>query len=481
MGQVTKSGEHVPEADETAADDAMGAPQEHQPRAETIDDGRGVIAADDGGACLPDGKAAPDHRDVDDDTASAKGREDSVGDGDAREDDNDADGGSETEDAEDLRASSALDAGEQVALADLGDVDSSDADGCDADDGSDVADVALGEVRLDGSWIEAAPRPFSETISPFAALVLAAGLHASVLLPFSSLSATARLGAGGDDLQSISVDIITVERAALATGKNRSAEPTQALRGPAAETSGRDVASVAQDDQAESVASNSGAQTLKSAASAQTAAAPLRLRETQETPAEDAVVSAKRVGETRDGLDADEANDADTDTETAGRVVEGADGVVENATSKTDDAENWQPQKPVAVDSAGAAASEAAEEGGGQRLAALTDGDGARSASLAAGIIAKAYGAEIVKSLHQLEQYLNLVNRERKSAVRGRVELILTIDGDGRARDVKVVKSSGQPSLDRIAQKDIEAFRFPVPPPALSVSVRTYRLPITYR
>ena len=87
----------------------------------------------------------------------------------------------------------------------------------------------------------------------------------------------------------------------------------------------------------------------------------------------------------------------------------------------------------------------------------------------------------MVKALASLQQHLQRMNNDRDVRSRGKVELMLTIDGDGRPELIRILSSSGDASLDRLAIADVNGFRFPPAPADLPVGLRTYRLPITYR
>ncbi|HOW99837.1 MAG TPA: energy transducer TonB, partial [Deltaproteobacteria bacterium] len=65
----------------------------------------------------------------------------------------------------------------------------------------------------------------------------------------------------------------------------------------------------------------------------------------------------------------------------------------------------------------------------------------------------------------------------RRRGIEGSVDVRLTIDGTGRASDVRVVKTSGAGILDRASVQTIRGCSFP-PPPAESV---TLPITITFR
>jgi len=65
----------------------------------------------------------------------------------------------------------------------------------------------------------------------------------------------------------------------------------------------------------------------------------------------------------------------------------------------------------------------------------------------------------------------------RRRGIEGSVDVRLTIDGTGRASDVRVVKTSGAGILDRASVQTIRGCSFP-PPPAESI---TLPITITFR
>lgn len=65
--------------------------------------------------------------------------------------------------------------------------------------------------------------------------------------------------------------------------------------------------------------------------------------------------------------------------------------------------------------------------------------------------------------------------------VRGTVKLAFAIAPDGRLEALRVVRSSGTAKIDATAIEAVKAARFPPPPPGLSLAQRSYEIPYVFR
>jgi protein TonB len=76
-----------------------------------------------------------------------------------------------------------------------------------------------------------------------------------------------------------------------------------------------------------------------------------------------------------------------------------------------------------------------------------------------------------------------LASRKPKGiyGLRGEVAIEFTIAGTGEVSHAKVVRSSGQPTLDEAALAAVAGTRFPAPPSGLSAAQLTYRIPYYFR
>jgi len=356
----------------------------------------------------------------------------------------------------------------------------SDSDGDGDGDLSDLAGV-LENTRLEGGWLTEARRPAIETLRPHLALIAALTLHAGLAAAALTTMTSARLGADGVDLSSISVEIVSVDRL---DGRSGDAAKVKASPSQRPET---DQPGANQD----AIASRARAD------SAQRRAAPAKpVPEAASQPAPvkpDIALTVKP----QDQPDAD-MTVAPRRSKTPSRVVTAKPEATSRPRQDRTQNENKRKQQPrepetankaTKPDSVTSAASTPSKSSLAQKQGGRVRGredERANAARLAAakravGRKAKAYGQKLLKSLSQLEQFLQTTNAQRGSRRAGQVVLMLTIGVGGRARNVSVARSSGQPGLDRLALTDVTAFRFPQPPSELSPARRTFRLPITYR
>lgn len=400
------------------------------------------------------------------------------------------------------------------------------ANGEDATALDNASDDALGQLTLDGSWRDGPPLLRIETYRFPVSLSVAVIVHAALLLATGGSTATARLGAGGADRDSISVDVVSQNQLA-ALSRSRARKATRGMRGPLAPAPGSETASEASKAQADSKASPVEAQqkppaepklpvAKKADAEAPEPEAPKPETAKAETALPEKATPAKaekqpdvkphpdntEVARAEPALrpaTAPEANTSETPKSQQEPKPEPAQAKpakpaqpeaaakaepppkVRETTPVPSPSEKTK-QKVASANSAPTQSSAAATAGGApSQEAATKTPDAAAAARLAAGRLAKDYSGKVVRSLSGLEVYLNRSNRARQSRLKGAVLLLLTIGYDGLAKRVRVVRSSGEPELDRQAVRDISRFQFPPAPEGLSARQRTYRLPITYR
>ncbi|MGF1650834.1 MAG: energy transducer TonB [Hyphomicrobiaceae bacterium] len=320
-----------------------------------------------------------------------------------------------------------------------------------------------------------------QTFTTLTALAIATLAHCALIAAAVwSIERTAplRLGAGGDDLAALSVEVVSIvrdwrARASLAPGVEAAA-PDTAL---AAQLGGVEQAAPA--DAAEAASSTMALSEDRSSRDPRSAEPSI---DEDRQPAVE-TRTAMNVAES-DARNAEIAAAMET-----GRVhpVE-PDRAAEQPTRETETAETPKTERHQTSEPApqlASSASAANRIGGASSVSDEPDDevreDATAAARLAAGARAEAYGAEIVRSLTSLQGHLERQSRQRRSTYRGRVEVRWTVAVNGRAEAIEIVASSGNPALDRIAVTDLAAFSFPAPPPELSPTFRTYRMPIVYR
>ncbi|KPL66774.1 hypothetical protein SZ64_00840 [Erythrobacter sp. SG61-1L] len=92
----------------------------------------------------------------------------------------------------------------------------------------------------------------------------------------------------------------------------------------------------------------------------------------------------------------------------------------------------------------------------------------------------EAYGAEVHRWIERRKSYpANLAAR----GLQGTVTVAFQIDRRGRlSGPVRIVATSGEPALDRLARQQIEAASpFPRPPATSTWKRRSFTMPLTYR
>jgi protein TonB len=330
-------------------------------------------------------------------------------------------------------------------------------------------DVPLGEVRLDDAWREEPNRPVIERFRPALGLTAAVVLHGAIAVAgyasFASISD--RIGGGGSDELSISVELITRE-ALDAVRASRQPQPNASARtptAPLAPTAG------AEREQSASQETQDGAPpepTDPPAKRPEQPTAPI-VAKPAEAPAPDAIAVAPARGR---------ANLAD----------EAADPISEPPEKQPETETPEAMPKPTRSQAASQAqdAREASAKGGAvsrslRVTSALPTASRPAQAARAAGQAARGYAAELVKALVRLEDHLQDSSNSRQRRLRGRVELLLRLGRDGQIEQLRVARSSGNAALDNQAIRDVGTFRFPSPPSLLTAGQRTFRLPITYR
>ncbi len=407
-----------------------------------------------------------------------------------------------------------------------------------------VTEATLGALRLDGGWRQRIALPLAEQTRLPIALTAAIALHAGIMIWAGGSKATAQLGAGGDDFRSLEVGLIAASELSRAR-QGRARSPAQsASPGPAAKTPGSDKTRAASSAQADAQASRGAQAASRQAAqpprtsqqqankaqsdpvkqSAPSQAAPqlrpLALLTPTPAPSQPATPEKPRpqapqkqppepADETpalRPAMPPPDTAKAPTDPSqqpaqpppqtdktpppaNPTQTAKTAEPIAQNSPPRPNPPKPEPPAQLKTPDNDAAAspssaprAQSAATQAGGGQNAQTADEPAARaSARLAAGKVAQAYNAELVKSLAGLEGFLNATSRTRDSRLRGQVIVLLTIGNDGRAEDVSISKSSGLARLDKLAVEDLSRFQFPRAPAALSRAQRTYTLPITYR
>lgn len=358
-----------------------------------------------------------------------------------------------------------------ASTADVDEAASTDGPDGDALTAPDVVEAAdLGAVRLDADLLVEPKRPVIERIRAPLALIFAAGIHAGLLMGLGGTSAPPELGAGGDDTLSISVEVVSVTEFVQGSRLIDGKQQPRASRGFAATQAGAETNSDSSEAQAESRLRIQEASGRAGAVEPSTATIPLPPDEKPDLD-EPTLQAAER-----------EADQVETTDQTEPPPVE-AEHPSTNAEEKpaAESTEGSQSAEVASFSSAPSDESAASRLGGGTGAPTDSPLEASGAARLAAGLTAKAFGADVIKSLAELEAHLNAANRERGSTARGNVRLRLTIGPDGLAERITVQQSSGEASLDQRAIQDIARFRFPPAPASLTASQRTYTLPISYR
>jgi protein TonB len=135
-----------------------------------------------------------------------------------------------------------------------------------------------------------------------------------------------------------------------------------------------------------------------------------------------------------------------------------------------------QPEsQPEAADPSRASeASEASDEGGSAaRGIDAIDTSGQQAAAASAGI-ANEYAKTIIETLARRKP-------RAIAGVRGTVRISFTVGQSGEVREARISRSSGQKVLDEAALSAVRSAKFPVPPPALANGNLSYEVPYIFR
>lgn len=133
-----------------------------------------------------------------------------------------------------------------------------------------------------------------------------------------------------------------------------------------------------------------------------------------------------------------------------------------------------QPESESAAPSQASEASEAADEGGASaRGMDVVESPGQQAAAASPGI-ANEYAKAVIETLAR--------RKPRATAgVRGTVRISFTVGQSGEVREAHVLRSSGQRVLDEAALAAVLGAKFPAPPPALSQANLNYEVPYIFR
>lgn len=339
-----------------------------------------------------------------------------------------------------------------------------------SDETLETDETPLGDIRLDDAWREEPNRPIIEHCRLPIGITMAVALHVGIAVAgyASVVGISERIGAGGRDESSISVELITREaldairaREAAKDAATKLAASTAAL----APVTGSDQA---QRDQSEAQDGAPPTRSQPPKPASQRAAAPIVAK----PEASDETATIRIAPESGEPRVSDETEDAPTDA------------VVTAQQDRQQDQTNTPTQSQVASQAQDA---QVASTIGGAASRSLRPTEPppeppeSTIAEQAAGRAARGYAAKLVEALVKLEDHLQSQTNQRVGRKRGRVELVMRLGRDGSIESLRVVQSSGNSALDRQALRDVRSFRFPTPPPLLSAQQRTFQLPITYR
>ena len=141
---------------------------------------------------------------------------------------------------------------------------------------------------------------------------------------------------------------------------------------------------------------------------------------------------------------------------------------------ETEPEQNAEPQPQSAAPSQGSEASESADEGGAvARGMDLVDTPGQQAAAASPGV-ANEYAKIVIETLAR--------RKPRATAgVRGTVRIGFRVSHSGDVQDVRVLRSSGRKVLDEAAVIAVSSTKFPAPPPALANAQLSYEVPYIFR
>ncbi len=298
-------------------------------------------------------------------------------------------------------------------------------------------------ISIDLSAAEGLPRAAQRRLWS-ASLLAAFSAHVLVLLVATWVPSLRPVGAGGQELEAIDVDIVSAKvlESRLAGAQADSAPPDVVDHSAPGATPSE--ASVATLDQKPS----------EPEADAQPAG-----------PKPDLVIPDAKV------------------EEPPAEPAEVALAIADKRPKEPDDREpEIEPEKeaeqPAETESAAPSqasdASEAADEGGAvARGMDVVETPGQQAAAASPGV-ANEYAKAIIETLAS--------RKPRTTAgVRGTVRISFTVGRSGEVQEARVLRSSGRKVLDEAALSAVRSAKFPAPPPALANAQLNYEVPYIFR
>lgn len=271
-----------------------------------------------------------------------------------------------------------------------------------------------------------------------ASLFAAATAHVFALMAAIAPADLGPVGAGGETLEAINVEIVS--SAALESRSSR-APPAAAPR-------------------AEVDPDADGGLPMEAAAAAVDQAA-------RQAPAD-----AEMAGPLPD-LVAPEAKPEEPRVEPVEVALMVAESKPEQPADNEPDAAKAAPAETAAASRA-SAPSEAAEQGGAAARGIETADVRGRPAAAASAGAASEYAKAVIETLAR--------RKPRATAgVRGTVRIGFAVAHSGEVREARIVMSSGQSLLDEAALAAVRAVRFPAPPPELTTAQLSYEIPYIFR
>lgn len=296
-------------------------------------------------------------------------------------------------------------------------------------------------VSIDFSAAEGMPRPAQRRLWSLS-LTAAFSVHALILLIVSWQFERGPVGAGGEELEAIAVDIVSAKALESRVSGNESAPAPPEDVDHSAPGATASEASAATLDQKPS----------EPEAEAQTS-----------SPKPDLVIPEAKVEE--------------PPPEPAEVALAIADKLPENPTDREPEPEEKQEpetEPEAAAPSRPSEASEASDEGGvAARGMDMVESPGQQAAAASAGV-ANEYAKAIIETLAR--------RKPRATAgVRGTVRISFTVGQSGEVREARIARSSGQKVLDEAALSAVRGAKFPAPPPTLANGNLSYEVPYIFR
>lgn len=280
-------------------------------------------------------------------------------------------------------------------------------------------------VSIDFSAAEGMPRRAQCRLWSLS-LTAAFSVHALILLFVSWQFERGPVGAGGEELEAIAVDIVSAKALESRVSGNESAPAPPEYVDHSAPGA---------------TASEASAATLDQRPSKPEA----KVEEPPPEPAEVALAIADKLPEnpTDRKPEPEEKQEPETDPEAAA------------------------PSRP-------SEASEASDEGGAAaRGMDVVESPGQQAAAASAGV-ANEYAKAIIETLSR--------RKPRATAgVRGTVRISFTVGQSGEVREARIARSSGQKVLDEAALSAVRGAKFPAPPPTLANGNLSYEVPYIFR